>query len=228
MRDSELVARCASSDRRALEELYERHARSAYGYALLITRHAGDAARVLRTVFASIARAPERLGTGDPLRFQILALTRGAAYAEKSKRDRTRSLLPMSRALDPATRFEAQPESEEAYLLAVEGIVPEDLQRVDPPMTEPRASWAPPPPYLKALAMIDGADAMEPSRKFVRRIALWMVLAGSILVAWASDVTAPVLPPASSDSAPADRLSPAGERRALHDIIDGFQREGKR
>jgi RNA polymerase sigma-70 factor (ECF subfamily) len=66
--DHELVARTALGDVGALAELYDRHARLAYGIALGITRHVGRAEQAVHETFVELWRG---LPASDPLRSGI-------------------------------------------------------------------------------------------------------------------------------------------------------------
>lgn len=92
--DEELMARLAERDTRALEVLYDRHARALYSLALRILGEPAAAEEVVQECFLKLWRAPERYQArrGRPLAW-LMGVTHHRAVDELRRRRTERRLL---------------------------------------------------------------------------------------------------------------------------------------
>jgi DNA-directed RNA polymerase specialized sigma24 family protein len=234
--DSDLLVRLASRDEAALADLYDRHARSVYGYALAITRRPREARRALIRTFEALARGPDSASTAGSLRRHLLSLARPIAWAERSRWRLRLPAHPRAYALDPEASSpdlieeanqSADNGAEDTLLRAVEGFDP-DAEEVAPGTTT-RGAWRPPPPSMRALTLSRAREASRPARRYARWLLSWALFAAALLTAVGSDVASPRLPEVSY-TPPAGRMGePLKEelrvRRHLHWILEGFRRE---
>ena len=233
--DTELASRMASQDFRALGELFDRHARSVYGYAWFVTRSGADARAVLVRTFGALALAPERVATAPDMRRSLLALARPLAWAARHRHGNLRWFLGRpSRALEssapPELRagIDASPEdvAEGMTLLAAEGLDVHDLGiGGGGPAAAPCAAWRPLPGALRPLALMHARDVLRPGRRWLRRALLAATIPACLLFAQWTTTLRPRLPeiaePAPAAAAAAAR-DPA-RRSDLLDILNAFR-----
>jgi hypothetical protein len=235
--DSDLLLRLASREPRALESLYDAHARSVYGYALAMTRRPREARRTLIRVFEALARAPESASGSLSLRRHLLSLTRPIAWSERSRWGFRGLRRRSSYALDPASAGELKDETERAGADAVESVLLRAVEGIDGPLEETttssasRGAWRPPPASLRSLVLLRAREAARPVRRYVRWLASWGLLVGAVLLALASEAVTPRLPDIPY-TLPTSKMGPALKdelqvRRQLHWILEGFRGEVK-
>ena len=239
--DSDLLVRLSSREPGALADLYDRHARSVYGYALAITRRPKEARRTLLRTFEELAREPESASTAGCLRRHLLALTRPFAWAERSRWRLRLPRQPRGYALDPSSSPDliaemnrvSEDAAEDTLLLAVEGFggVRLDEKDAEPvsPATSTRGTWRPPPSSMRSLTLSRAREAARPSRRYARWLLSWAFFVGAMLLAFWTDAESPRLPEVPY-TPPAGRMGdPLKEelrvRRHLHWILEGFRRE---
>ncbi len=241
--DTDLLVRLASRDAAALDDLYDRHARSVYGYALALTRRPNEARRTLVKTFEALARGPELASTAASLRRHLLALARPFAWAERSRWRPRLPRLPRSFALDPSSSPDliaemdrvSEDAAEDTMLLALEGFggVQLDDQNAEPvsPATSTRGAWRTPPASLRSITLSRAREAARPARRYVRWLLSWALFVGALLLAFWTESGAPRLPDVPY-TPPAGRMGdPLKEelrvRRHLHWILEGFRREDR-
>lgn len=242
-RESDCIARLASSDAAALAELYDAHADAVYGLGLLVTRNARHARYVLIETFRAAATSPERLSRHAGVRRALLAVAHEVAW----KTRRTRVLLPCrpSSALrretptEVKTRLDAAlpDEAEEAALRAAEGCGVRDVLEEtttggvsDSALTG--VAWTAAPRSLRSLVLLRASDAVRPARRYARLFAVWAVFALAIASAVATELAAPSLPTVPYEPPPASisghQRRAVDDHRAIFDITRGFREERKR
>lgn len=202
--DGDLVERLAARDGSALSGIYDRHNRSVYGYALLLTRRRREARRVLERTFTELARAPERASSSTDLRVPLLAVARGIALEERGGgrrrwfRVKASAALSCAGATDLGERLDrsSPEEAEEFALRELEGIgVQELLARVAPVRVSGSGTlWTAPPHSLRAPILLKGREASQPARRYVRWALEWALLATALALAFLAETRAPRLP----------------------------------
>lgn len=240
--DSDLLLRLASRDASALADLYDRHARSVYGYALALTRRPREARRTLIRTYQALAKGPEQACAAACLRRHLLALARPIAWAERSRWRLRLPALPRGYALDPGsapnliaeTNAARGQEAEESILMALEGIESLDRDEFEgpPPTPGSRGAWRSPPPSLRPLVLARAREAARPARRYARWLLSWALCVGALLLAVGSDSSSPRLPDVAYTPSEAWGGDPLREelrvRRHLHWILEGFRREDER
>ena len=76
MTEDELLTRIAAGDVQALGELYDRHARMLYQFALALTRSRDAAEEVVQNVFLGLLKSRARLGEVKDIRSYLLRIVR--------------------------------------------------------------------------------------------------------------------------------------------------------
>lgn len=238
--DTELVSRIASEDLRALGQLFDRHARSIYGYALLVTRRAADARAVVVRTFAALALSPERLATTPDARRSLLAAARPIAWAAAQKHaGMIWFLSPRSRALDRSAPAELRISidsspgevAEEMGLLATEGFNVHDLATARAgTAAPPTAAWRRCPGGLRPLVVMHARDALRPWRRWLRRALVAATIPASLLFAHWTTTLRPTLPevPEVATAAPRAVVHDPDRRRDTLDILGGFRDQAEK
>ena len=76
MTEDELLTRIAAGDVQALGELYDRHARMLYQFALALTRNRDAAEEVVQNTFLGLLKSRARLGEVEDIRSYLLRIVR--------------------------------------------------------------------------------------------------------------------------------------------------------
>ncbi len=79
MTEDELLTRIAAGDVQALGELYDRHARMLYQFALALTRSRDVAEEVVQNTFLGLLKSRARLGEVQDIRSYLLRVVRNEA-----------------------------------------------------------------------------------------------------------------------------------------------------
>lgn len=180
----------AARDPRPLAAIYDAHANSVYGYALVLTRRRQDAQLALRDVFRELACLPERALEARTLRVYLLRRTRDAAL----RRRETTHAFPWRLAPAACVRGDARgtpPEHWEAGVLrrterldaqdlsALLGWSEEETKDVTERVPAKGLDWVSPPRRLRKQILIDATDAMFPWRPWLS-LSIWLVVLAAV------------------------------------------------
>ena len=95
MTEDELLTRIAAGNVQALGELYDRHARMLYQFALALTRNRDVAEEVVQNTFLGLLKSRARLGEVQDIRSYLLRIVRNEASHLRPSRSTGASALQL-------------------------------------------------------------------------------------------------------------------------------------